>query len=127
MANFNGTKGNDTINGTAFDDRLVGNQGNDTLTGAAGNDYLEGGPGSDQFVFAEGSDDDFIRDFTLTGANHDFLVFEGVTADEIEVVQQGNDALLTTDNGDSVLLRNVDATVLTDDLASTSHDYFLFA
>src|SRR5918993_3514848 len=112
MANFNGTKGNDTIVGTADNDRLVGNQGNDTLTGAAGNDYLEGGPGSDRFVFAPGSGEDFIRDFTLSGANHDFLVFDDVTADEIEVVQQGSDALVSY-NGDSVLLRNVDATALT--------------
>src|SRR4051812_34638247 len=120
MANYNGTKGNDNINGTTGADRLVGNQGNDTLNGGPGDDYLEGGPGSDRFVFAPGSGHDFIRDFTLTGANHDFLVFQGVPQNSISVVPDGNDALVTYDGGDSILLRNVDAAALTS-------EYFIFA
>jgi Ca2+-binding RTX toxin-like protein len=120
MANFNGTKGNDDLIGTTGADRLVGNQGNDTLNGGPGNDYLEGGPGSDRFVFAAGDGDDFVRDFTLTGANHDFLVFHGVLESSISVVQDGNDAVVTYDGGDTILLRNVDAAALTS-------EYFLFA
>ncbi len=75
---------------------------------------------SPHFVFAAGDGDDFVRDFTLTGANHDFLVFHGVLESSISVVQDGNDAVVTYDGGDTILLRNVDAAALTS-------EYFLFA
>lgn len=87
-----GGAGNDKLYGDEGGDRLYGNDGDDTLIGGAGNDYLYGDGGNDVLVAGLGTDTlygrtgsdtfafdavdnkaDYIKDFTLTGAEADKL------------------------------------------------------
>ncbi|RWM91243.1 MAG: calcium-binding protein, partial [Mesorhizobium sp.] len=110
-----GGAGNDTLNGTSFGDTLTGNAGvdtlngnggNDTLTGGAGNDTLDGGSGNDTYVFNAGDGSDTVYDTGggtdtiqlgagLTAANvtfnvsgSDLLISDGVSGDQIRLVNQ---------------------------------------
>ncbi|MBI2235081.1 MAG: M10 family metallopeptidase C-terminal domain-containing protein [Micavibrio aeruginosavorus] len=87
-----GGTGNDKLYGDDGSDKLYGNEGDDTLVGGAGNDYLYGDGGNDVLVAGLGTDTlygragsdtfafdavdskaDYIKDFTLTGAEADKL------------------------------------------------------
>lgn len=87
-----GDEGNDKLYGGEGNDYLYGGNGNDTLSGGDGSDYLYGDNGSDLLIIGAGRDTaygkngsdtfafdvmdasaDYIRDFTLNGANADKL------------------------------------------------------
>jgi len=143
-----GGKGSDQVLGQNGDDFLHGEQGNDTVKGGAGNDMiiggigndtLVGGDGEDRFLFLEGSGEDVIEDFdagdgdiiviALRGfgfwddkdGNNEFTPNAGEITFRIseQVAQDGNDAILTLSNNDTVTLVGV----YVDDLSSSN---FLF-
>jgi hypothetical protein len=99
---------------------LTGTAGKDVIFGTGFGDVLTGGGGQDQFVFkptsgpmiAQHSITDFVsgldkidvRQFTSFSATDQALA--------TETLQKGNDTLITLDNTDTLLLKNVVATHL---------------
>lgn len=108
---FGGT-GSDKLNGGNHKDKLYGGGGNDTLSGGKGDDVLKGNSGSDIFVFAADHGDDTISDFDAT-SNGERIDFSGLSSlnsiSEVRAAatQTGDDVLIQTDDGSSVLLENV--------------------
>lgn len=111
--------GNDTLTGNTSNNFLFGGRGNDTLSGGDGNDYLfgawgvddlTGGAGKDRFfVRADDTGSNIIQDFSL---NDDFITLVGFTDAssfyDFNVSIIGSDTQLEFDNGQTLLLKNVD-------------------
>ncbi|MDZ4395122.1 hypothetical protein [Cypionkella sp.] len=132
---LHGYAGHDLLNGGLGNDSLSGGLGQDTLNGGAGKNSIIGGAGADVFIASNGINT--VHDFST--AQHDSLVFFGFNDDDLaeslshwsshtltsaddfaisEVMRAGVSYLtLTSDLGDSLILRNVDTTAL--------HDYLL--
>ncbi|MDZ4310525.1 MAG: hypothetical protein U1A24_08205 [Cypionkella sp.] len=132
---LHGYAGHDLLNGGLGNDSLSGGLGQDTLNGGAGKNSIIGGAGADVFIASNGINT--VHDFSI--AQHDSLVFFGFNDDDLaeslshwsshtltsaddfaisEVMRAGVSYLtLTSDLGDSLILRNVDTTAL--------HDYLL--
>ncbi|WP_298965458.1 FG-GAP-like repeat-containing protein [uncultured Methylobacterium sp.] len=113
-----GGSGDDYLSGGAGDDALSGEDGDDLLFGNAGNDELVGGAGRDRFAFGRGDGQDVIRDFVTGGAEADVIAFNnGAFADfagvQAALRQAGADAVLAYGDGDTVTIRNVQASSLT--------------
>lgn len=99
--------------GTHAHDRFFAGAGNDTIEFGGGNDTANGGVGSDTFVFSENHGDDVITDFDATDPNEviDLSAISAITnIDQLlaAATQQGNDVLIDTENGNSILLQGVD-------------------
>lgn len=125
-----GGLGQDYLDGGTGDDFLHGGAGNDTLTGGAGNDTLSGRQGADLFKGSSGMN--IVDDFSITQG--DMVAFRGFTQSHLVASLQNHldgrslstDAFaisslyidgkatlsLTSDNGDSLALQNVQATDL---------------
>ena len=102
---LNGGAGNDTVAGGRGDDFINGGLGNDRIVGGLGDDRMAGGQGRDSFVFnGQNTGDDIINDFNV---DEDRLVLNNTEITNIEDTPSG--ALLTLDNGGTVLLRGVTA------------------
>ena len=99
-----GNAGNNTLLGQGGADRLDGNAGDDTIDGGAGNDVQEGGSGADVFVLSEGLD--LILDFE-DGTDLIDLTVQGIRFEDLAVVQNGLNVLLTHGNG-SLGINNLD-------------------
>ena len=115
------TEGNDTIHGFDGDDAMAGGlggdtlhggRGNDTLTGAAGDDVLFGGAGSDTFVFNTDDGDDTIEDFE-DGVDSIRFGIAGLTFSDLTITDDGDDALITYDGGDTIRLTDTSSEDLT--------------
>ena len=109
---IHGFDSNDAMVGGPGDDTLHGGKGNDTLTGSDGDDVLFGGAGADTFVFNTDDGDDTIEDFedgvdTIRFEIAD-LGFAGLT-----ITDDGDDALITYDGGDTIRLTDTDSEDLT--------------
>jgi hypothetical protein len=109
-----GFDGADTISGAAGRDTLAGLGGNDSLSGGAGDDNLIGGDGNDTYVWARGDGNDVIDENGTLGGSTDTLLLTGVTASQVGLSRDGNDAVLTIapsatggTNGGSVRLLNI--------------------
>jgi Ca2+-binding RTX toxin-like protein/6-phosphogluconolactonase (cycloisomerase 2 family) len=108
-----GGSGADTLRGGSGGDELHGGSGNDILRGENGNDLLRGQSGDDDFQFADGHGDDTISDFDALDNGEDIDLsnlsalnnFADVRAASSQV---GNDVLINTGGGNSILLLNVD-------------------
>ena len=85
-----GGDGNDYLKGGKGDDILIGGNSNDRLIGGAGGDTMRGGGGRDTFVIQRGGGYDIIDDFT----NLDRIRVKGLSNNSINIVDEGNDALL---------------------------------
>ena len=137
---FIGTDGDDTLEagnehayliGGAGDDILIGGIGNDEIIPGIDNDTLTGGAGADNFrFFADrtsyevfpGQDsatnvfgNNVITDFTI---GEDVIRFDGNLIrrfEDLEISQDGDDALIEFFWGDSIRLEGVDAAALTTD------------
>lgn len=117
-----GGNGNDTLiasdvgmqlRGGSGNDTLVGGAGIDRLEGGAGNDDLTGGAGADTFVFAKNTGLDTIQDFEL---GVDTIEIKGVkNFNDLQIINQGGNALITINNNTTITLVNVDHTLLTVD------------
>ncbi|WP_428333329.1 NF038122 family metalloprotease [Novosphingobium sp.] len=96
--------------GGSGDDPLTGGEGNDTLVAGTGVATITGGGGNNTFVVTKGGKSVIITDFDASG-DQDVLDIYG-TAAAPSVVQQGADTLITLATGDTVLLKNVQASSL---------------
>jgi Ca2+-binding RTX toxin-like protein len=110
--------GNDILFGAdlaSVADDLRGNAGNDTLTGGKGNDTLTGGSGIDTFVFIT---TDFGKDTVTDFSGFDVIRFENSMFADFDAVQDamtqvGANTVITFDDGNTVTLTNVTASLLT--------------
>jgi len=129
---IDGGSGNDTIRLTSGADTLDlsgvtvtgielidAGAGNDTITSSSSDDYIKGGTGSDTFIFNESFGHDTIADFSLTSGDIIDLSAAGF-ADFADLMahtcQDGSSAIITTDEGQSLTLLNVEINSLTADL-----------
>jgi hypothetical protein len=126
-----GNGGNDSLSGDAGDDTLLGGEGADTISGGDGDDTITGGGGqdviiggrgsdvlsagnsstSDTFVLRDGDGSDTILDFDP--AEPDVLAFnmaEIRTYQDFQnrLSQDGDDTIVTYDNGQTTRLVDVD-------------------
>lgn len=109
-----------SINGNDADNVLRGKAGNDYLFGGLGDDTLIGGSGGDTFVFTPGDDKDTVADFDL---NHDMVAvidFGMNSFDELAplISQHGADTWISFGGGDRLILRNIDAEDVTEDVVT---------
>jgi len=112
-----GGRDEDTIYGGSGNDTINGDAGDDLLFGGSGDDVLTGGGGSDTFYFASGGQD-VITDFDisddildLSGAPAEFASVSDVVA---SATVQGNDILIDTGNGNSLLLEDISLSQVSD-------------
>ncbi|WP_434428578.1 calcium-binding protein [Xylella fastidiosa] len=111
-----GGDGDDVLDGGEASNRLEGGAGNDVLkvasnssdnvfSGGTGDDMLYGSAHSDTYLFNQGDGHDTIIE---PGGSFDRLVFgEGITADDVRVVRQGQDVVLDLGNGhDSIRMKD---------------------
>ena len=105
-----GKRGDDRLSGGAGDDILHGGKGDDILRGDAGDDRLHGGQGNDTFVFRAGDGKDKIADFE---AGDTIRIKPGkadlgaAPREAPRIVQQGENAVITYGNGDTITVRGV--------------------
>ncbi|WP_280138429.1 calcium-binding protein, partial [Pseudovibrio denitrificans] len=105
-----GTADNYAI-GNSEDNTIIGNDGDNHIEGGAGTDILTGGAGSDLFNFREGMGNDIITDFEVgidkinipAGPPPDYPDF---------VITDVGDGTLVEYNGDSFLLKGIDAALI---------------
>ena len=92
---------------------IYGTTGNNTLVSTAGNDIMTGGNGADSFLFNGTTfGNDVITDFRAQGPNHEIIQFSKTAFDSFAAVlnhaaQVGTDVVITHDLADSVTLKNV--------------------
>jgi serralysin len=119
---LDGRNGNDVIKGGAGNDKLLGGRGKDKLSGEAGNDTLKGQGGNDLFIFAKNGGRDTIKDFT---DNKDTLQLDDQLWKGNLTVQQvinkfgstqSGDAVFTFDNGEKVIVQDINLNVLGNDI-----------
>ncbi len=87
--------GDDKLYGGAGSDLLLGNGGDDFLSGGEGVDSLLGGMGNDTYYTQFGDGLDYIED---TEGTHT-LVFANEAMDNLQVVFQGNQVLVSSELG----------------------------
>jgi hypothetical protein len=95
---------------------LQGTSGNDVIFATHNSDVLTGGGGQDQFVFAPSSNSGVqhvITDFVEGIDKIDLRQFGNISSTSLPTeTQVGNDALITLDSNDTLLLKNVVASNL---------------
>ncbi|MBB4591541.1 putative Ig domain-containing protein [Xanthomonas cannabis] len=122
-----GGAGNDYLEGSEGDDVLSGDEGNDILLGDAGNDTLDGGDGQNQYRFRRGFGTDTVL---VKQGSTDLLYFlDGITADELRYVREGQDLVVSLESGDSVRIVGYFAAatavrIQTDDLQVVTRSQF---
>ena len=120
-----GGSGNDTIYGGVQNNKIYGEDGNDTIYGDAGNDVLFDGLGSDILDAGAGYDEinitkegagtsviDAINNFSPSA---DIIVFNcgySFSAIQALMVQEGNNVKITLDNGQKIIITNINKSVL---------------
>ncbi|MDP5220713.1 calcium-binding protein [Ruegeria sp. 2205SS24-7] len=98
-----GADGGDSLDGGAGNDAIYADGGNDTLRGSVGNDHLSGGAGEDLYVFDLGWGQDRISNFdTVSFDTIEFGV--GILPQDIQVGKDFRHMILTTINGDSIIV-----------------------
>jgi Ca2+-binding RTX toxin-like protein len=103
-----GSSSDNTLMGMRGDDEIFGGKGMDTLVGGLGDDELTGGRGVDMFYFENTSvQHDIIHDLDVLGEETEQL---GIDAEvtRIRGIHNGNDTMLTLDNGSTILLKGVE-------------------
>ncbi len=117
IENLTGSNFNDILTGSAVANTINGGAGNDTLDGGNGNDTLTGGTGADVFILQkEANARDVITDFSISTSGEKISLL-GFTAainfTNLAISQQGADAVITLENGQTLTLSNVTASTLT--------------
>jgi Ca2+-binding RTX toxin-like protein/3',5'-cyclic AMP phosphodiesterase CpdA len=107
-----GEAGNDIIAGGAGDDIIRGDAGQDRVDGGLGDDILTGGAGKDVFVFKANFGHDTIEDFRTCGFSGDHIEFDHSLFANFSAVlaaseQEGDDVVITLDNDNSVVIKDV--------------------
>ena len=102
--------------GNAGDNTIYANSNGDVLNGLGGNDTLYSGQGSDIFQFSQAN----FGQQTIVGFDpaHDSLSFAGFIYSDYSalsghIIQNGNDAVITYDANDGVILKNTQASSIT--------------
>ncbi|WP_295582775.1 calcium-binding protein [uncultured Lamprocystis sp.] len=117
---IDGGAGSDTIDGGSGNDRIIGGDGNDTIQGGAGNDTIQGGAGNDTIQGGAGNDQIDVGTYGADrfvwndGDGSDVVTSLG-WGDTVDLSSAGNynvtkavaDVLIKSDNGEMVLLKNV--------------------
>lgn len=98
-----GGAGQDTLFGGTGADTLAAGSGGGDIDGGAGSDILGAGAGVDVFHFAAGSGVDRLTKFD---ADHDRLVFDGLQANDLDIIQHGNRTVITWGVGDKLVISN---------------------
>lgn len=120
-----GNSGSDTLWGEIGNDILYGGQGEDWLHGGGESDILQGDRGNDTLTGSDGGDRfDFRRNDgsdTITDFQHGLDIIglkEGLTFEDLAIVQAGNDTQIGIDGSLLVTLMVVSTNTLTiDDFA----------
>lgn len=91
---------------------LTGTTGKDVMFASESSDTLDGNGGQDQFVFVPGSSSDSVQHtilgFDTTLDKIDLRQFDNINSfSDIIITQQNADALVTLDNHEQILLKNV--------------------
>ncbi|ELS04701.1 putative calcium-binding protein,FG-GAP repeat protein [Xenococcus sp. PCC 7305] len=109
---LSGNNGNDVLAGGNGNDVLRGDAGSDRLDGGQGNDTVFGGQGADFFILRAGAGTDNIVDYR-DGIDK-FVLADGLTFGQIEIVQNINNTQIQISGSDEVLanLSSVTANVL---------------
>ena len=108
----------DILSGGAGNDKIYGQEGNDRIDGGTGDDYLVGGIGDDVFVLTDGQGTDTIKDFKIGEDMFDATGITNANGERVEwnqvtVTSDGRGgAVLTFPNGEKVILRNIDPSLL---------------
>jgi len=121
-----GQAGDDLLLGGRGDDKLFGGNGNDTLLGGAGDDILKGGSGNDTLTGGAGADTfviisggarnvDTITDFTIGEDVIDVTALDLTSSSDFSV-SETDDALVLSTDGATIVLQNLTAADLSDDL-----------
>lgn len=101
----------ENIIGSSGNDTLTGDTGDNLLDGGGGNDSLTGGLGNDVFRISPDAGADTITDFAAGAGSPDVLDFTqrpGIMGPgDLQISQQGGDALVTLPGGDSIKLLRV--------------------
>ncbi|MBR0829091.1 FecR domain-containing protein [Bradyrhizobium manausense] len=106
---------------------LEGTDGKDVIFATESSDTLIGGAAKDQFVFAPGSPlvivEHTVKDFEVGVDKIDLRLFDGVDSwTDVNKTQVGNDTVLTVEDHDTILLKNVLASSLSaGDFIVTNH------
>ncbi|NNK16671.1 MAG: hypothetical protein HKP51_07180 [Sulfitobacter sp.] len=109
---FFGGQGNDILDGGTGEDTIYADAGFDTIIGGEGDDLLYGSFNADEFVFSGGHGNDTIGDFDALNAN-EVLNFSNLSSftrfsDVMNAASQsGQDVIISTGNGSSIRLQNV--------------------
>jgi Ca2+-binding RTX toxin-like protein len=102
-----GSNDNNTLGGLRGDDEIFGGKGMDILVGGKGDDKLRGGGGLDAFYFENtGVQHDIIFDLDVLGETTDQLEINAEVT-KIRSIHNGDDTMLTLDNGSTILLKDV--------------------
>lgn len=114
---FFGGSGNDMLLGEDGADTLYGGSGFDTVVGGAGDDILAGNFNADRFVFENNHGHDVVLDFDANNTLEriDFALVSQIInyADVLNAMSQiGDDVIIITGTNSSVLLENVDISLL---------------
>jgi Ca2+-binding RTX toxin-like protein len=118
-----GGGGADSIFGGAGKDKIDGGSGNDTIDGGWGDDLMTGGAGNDVFVFADDrTRADTITDFTIGQDVIQIEAYGYTDISDLNMVQTGDDVLITFSDRDSLLLLNVDLADLDNDDFTLSNE-----
>ena len=101
-----GSDADNNLAGSADADRIFAQGGDDTINSGAGTDRITTGEGRDVVTFGSGFDTNVVYDFDLT---QDSIQLVGLTASSLTFKQyKGTDLELRTEDGDRLVLRNVD-------------------
>lgn len=98
-----GGAGHDALYGGAGADTLAAGAGGGDIDGGAGSDILGAGAGADVFHFAAGSGFDRLSKFD---ADADRLVFHGMQADDLTMVQHGSRTVISWGAADKLVISN---------------------
>ncbi|NET48739.1 MAG: hypothetical protein F6K09_08435, partial [Merismopedia sp. SIO2A8] len=123
-----GGRGRDTLRGDRGADILLGEQGRDRLVGGRGADVLNGGAGRNTLTGGSGKDT-FVLDMTGRAIIQDFQVErdrlaleDGLTFDDLEIIQRGNATVIRTDDQQLATLRGLQSDQITADLLVATSD-----
>ncbi len=120
-----GRNGDDALYGGANNDKLFGGfgsdiveggGGDDRLFGGRGNDFMRGGSGEDVFHYDRGDDIDRIRDFQDNVDTIELDGFPGNYKPFQNAQQVGNNVVFDFGNGDRLIVENIQAQQLFNDL-----------
>lgn len=94
----------DTVDGGDGDDRIFTGDDDDTVFGGAGDDHIDGGTDDDRIEGGDG-DDTVIGsegDDSILGGAGDDLIYGGLTTDDLDLVDETGEDLVTDNNRDVI-------------------------